>query len=96
MGPAYNSLVDGYVVNPDPTPLPTNNNGGATMGAVMGPSPQNTAAAADLQGTPPLTGTHNTPLHVAFLGIIALAVIYLLRKGGFHGMVAGRASLGGR
>lgn len=88
---AFNALIDdGYTAAPDPGPPPTDNNAGATMGAVMGPAPH----AAAIQGTPPLTGRHNTPLHVAFLGLIALGIVILLRKAGFRFAVAG--SLGGR
>lgn len=95
-GTAFNALVDGYVTNPDPGPVPTDSNAGATRGAMMGPSPANTASAADLQGTPPLTGSHNTPLHVAFLGLLALGVVILLRKAGFRFSVAGNIGVGGR
>jgi hypothetical protein len=65
----------------------------------MGPSPADTAAApnaAAIQGTPPLLGAHNTPLHVAFLGLVALALVILLRKLGFRFSVAGNLGLGGR
>lgn len=92
-GTAYNALTDGFVLNPDPTPPPTSDNGNATMGADMGPSPANAAA---VQGTPPLTGQHNTPLQVAFLGLVAFGVIVLLRKAGFRFSVAGKLSGGGR
>ena len=95
-GTAFNALTDGFVMNPDPGPVPTSDNGGATLGAVMGPTTTGNAAAADLQGTPPLTGSHNTPLQVAFLGLIALGVIILLRKAGFRFSVAGKLSAGGR
>lgn len=93
-GTAFNALVDGYVANPDPGPLPTNNNGGATMGAVMGPAPDDTSSAAAIQGTPPLTGRHNTPLHVAFLGLVALGVVILLRVAGFRFSGAGNIGVG--
>lgn len=92
---AYNPLND-YLVVPDPGPPPTASNGGATRGAGMGPSPAQTASAADLQGTPPFFGAHNTPLHVALLGLIALGVVILLRKAGFRFAFAGRVSAGGR
>lgn len=95
-GTAFNTLMDSYVTSPSPGPVPTADNGGATLGAGMGPSPAGAAAAADLQGTPPLFGGHNLPLHVAIIGLIAFAVIILLRKAGFRGMVAGRVSVGGR
>ncbi|HET9721119.1 MAG TPA: hypothetical protein VFP55_13645 [Solirubrobacteraceae bacterium] len=92
---AFNALLDGYATSPDPGPLPTDSNGGATMGATMGPT--GTAAhIASLQGTPPYTGPHNTPLQVAFLGLIALGVVILLRKAGFRFSVAGKLSAGGR
>jgi hypothetical protein len=93
-GTAWNTLTDGYVSAPNPGPLPTGDNGGATMGAVMGPTAAGNAAA--VQGTPPLTGSHNTPLQVAFLGLVALGVIILLRKAGFRFAVAGKLGAGGR
>lgn len=86
---AYNPLVDGVAYGPISAPN-VNNNAGATPGAVMGPSPANTQAAASLQGTRPLGGVHNTPLHVAFLGITALLIVWLLRKAGFSFSVAGK------
>lgn len=90
---AFNSLLDYGVTAPDPGPVPTGSNGGATMGASMGPSPANAAAAGNV-GRPPYTGAHNTALQVAFLGVVAFAVIVLLRKAGFRfGFVAG-ASVG--
>lgn len=92
-GSAFNGLVDGFAFNPDPTPVATTDNANATMGAVMGPSPANAAA---VQGTPPLTGAHNTPLQVAFLGLVALGVIVLLRRAGFRFSVAGKLAAGGR
>jgi hypothetical protein len=90
---AFNSLTDGYVTSPDPGPPPSDSNAGATRGATMGPNVSGVHISA-LQGTPPLTGAHNTPLHVAFLGIVALLVVILLRKAGFRFSVAG--SIGGR
>jgi hypothetical protein len=92
---AFNALVDGYVTSPPPGPPPTDSNGGATAGAAMGPSIPGTHVA-DLQGTPPLTGSHNTPLQVAFLGMIALIVVIALRKLGFRFSMAGKLSAGGR
>lgn len=91
---AFNPLVDYGVSAPDPGPPPTDSNAGATRGAGMGPSPVQVANAADLQGIPPYTGAHNTPLQVAFLGLVALAVVILLRKLGFGFAVAGRLSAG--
>jgi hypothetical protein len=88
-GTAFNALLDYSVQTPDPG-VPTDNNAGATRGAEMGPSPDNTQSYADLQGTRPLTGAHNTPLHVAFLGLVALGIVILLRKLGFGFSVAGR------
>lgn len=92
---AFNALLDydAYMQTPDPGPVSTDTNSGATMGAVMGPSPAN---AHMVQGTPPLTGAHNTPLQVAFLGLVALGIIILLRKAGFRFSVAGKLSAGGR
>lgn len=88
MATAYNALVDGYVTSPSPGPLPTDNNANATMGASMGPNLSARAAASI--GTPPLTGQHNTPLQVGFLGLIALGIVILLRKLGFRFSVAGK------
>jgi hypothetical protein len=93
-GTSFNTLVDGYVTSPNPGPLPTSDNANSTMGAVMGPTPAGSAAA--VQGTPPLTGSHNTPLQVGFLGLVALGVIILLRKAGFRFAVAGKIGAGGR
>lgn len=65
------------------------------MGATMGPSLTG-ADAASVQGTPPLTGSHNTPLQVGFLGLVALAIVILLRKLGFRFALAGKVGVGGR
>lgn len=92
---AFNPLMDSWLAAPDPGPPPTGSDGGATRGADMGPTPQGNAAAADLVGRPPLTGTHNAPLHVALLGLVALGVIILLRRAGFRFAVVGRVSAGG-
>ncbi|HWD76345.1 MAG TPA: hypothetical protein VG371_14485 [Solirubrobacteraceae bacterium] len=91
---AFNALVDGYAANPAPAP-PTDSNAGATMGASMGPSLAG-QHVADLQGMPPLTGNHNTPLQVAFLGLVALGIVILLRRAGFRFSLAGKLSAGGR
>lgn len=90
---AFNALTDGYVMSPDPGPPAADNNSGATMGAVMGPSPANAAAS---QGVPPLTGSHNTPLQVGFLGLLALGVVILLHMAGFRfsGAAGGKFSVG--
>lgn len=92
----FNPLMDSYVTAPSPGPVPTGDNGGSTMGASMGPTAAGGAAIADLQGTPPLTGSHNTPLQVAFLGLLALGIIILLRKAGFRFSFAGKIAAGGR
>lgn len=91
---AFNPLSDGYVSSPDPGPVPTDNNAGATMGATMGPNVTGGVNVAAMQGTRPLTGPHNIPLHVALLGLIAFGVVVLLRKAGFKFSFAG--SVGGR
>jgi hypothetical protein len=90
---AFNALTDGYVTSPDPGPPDSGSNSGATRGAVMGPSPANVAA---LQGTPPLTGAHNTPLQVGFIGLIALGIVILLHMAGFRfsGAAGGKFSVG--
>jgi hypothetical protein len=80
----YNALMDGYATAPDPGPPP---DAGATVSSV-GPH------IADVQGSPPLTGAHNIPLHVGFLGILALAVVVFLRLVGFRFSVAGRIGSG--
>lgn len=95
-GTAFNALVDGYVATPNPGPLPTDNNAGATQGAVMGPNVSagvsaNTSASV---GSPPYTGMHNTPLHVAFLGLLALGIIILLRRAGFRFSAVGKLGVG--
>lgn len=92
---AINSLVDGWASAPDPGPVPTDTNAGATLGATMGPNLTNQNAAS-VQGTPPLTGAHNTPLQVGFLGLIALGIVILLRRLGFRFSVAGKVAAGGR
>lgn len=93
---AFNALVDGWSTAPNPGPPPADSNAGATMGAGMGPTPAAVANAADLQGLPPLTGAHNTPLQVAFLGLIALGIVILLRRAGFRFSFAGKVAAGGR
>jgi hypothetical protein len=91
---AFNALTDGFVSAPAPA-APTESNAGATMGAAMGPSPsQMGQTIADLQGTPPLTGEHNIPLHVGFLGVLALTVVIVLRLLGFKFSAAGNLGVG--
>lgn len=91
---AFNTLIDGYVESPYPGAPPTDNNAGATMGATMGPNLSGQVAAGLSVGSPPLTGPHNTVLHVAFLGLLALAVLVLLRKAGFRFSYTGRIGRG--
>lgn len=86
---AFNQLVDGITYGTQATPA-FNNNAGATAGAVMGPSPANTNAAASLQGSRPLTGPHNTPLHIAAIALAALLVLWAVRHAGFSFAVAGK------
>lgn len=88
---AFNALTDGYVTAPAPVGDLAGTNSGATMGASMGPWVGG-GSAADVQGVPPLSGSHNTPLQVAFLGLAALAVVILLRFLGFR--FSGTASVG--
>jgi hypothetical protein len=91
---AWNALTDGYVSAPEPAP-PAESNAGATQGATMGPHPSQMGAhIAELQGTPPLTGEHNLPLHVGFLGLLALGVVILLRMLGFNFSGAGKIGIG--
>lgn len=91
---AFNQLIDGYVESPYPGQPPFDNNAGATMGASSGPNLTGTAAASLSVGSSPLTGPHNTVLHVAFLGLLALAVLVLLRKAGFRFSYTGRIGRG--
>jgi hypothetical protein len=88
---AFNALTDGYVSAPEPTAPPSSSdNAGATSGAAMGPSPSQMGPnIAALQGMPPLTGDHNIPLQVGFLGILALGVVIALRLLGFKFSAAG-------
>jgi hypothetical protein len=86
---AFNSLIDGVAFGNQPPPA-YDNNGAATPGSVAGPSPTNTQAAAQLQGTRPLTGAHNTPLHVGAIALAALLVLWGLRHAGFSFSVAGK------
>ena len=91
---AFNPLTDGYVSAPEPAP-PSESNAGATMGATMGPSPSQMGPhIADLQGTSPLLGSQNIPLHVGFLGLLALGVVMLLRLLGFKFSAAGNLGVG--
>jgi len=85
---AFNALMD-YQVSA-PNPVPYDNNAGATQGASAGPNLTGTAAATLSVGSAPLTGPHNTVLHVAFLGLVSLGVLFLLSKLGFRFSYAGR------
>lgn len=88
---AFNALVDGYVGAPMPAPPPVGPDGAGNM--TVGPAPsQGGLRISDLQGVPPLRGDHNIPLQVAFLGLVALAVVITLRLLGFK--FSGTAALG--
>lgn len=92
---AFNSLLDYGVTAPAPAP-PYDSNGNATAGASMGPAPAQTGVhIAALQGTPPLRGEHNIPLHVAFLGLLALGLVVALRYMGFRFSAVGKIGVGG-
>lgn len=88
---AFNALVDGWVTSPDPGSPAADGNTPALAG-----TPTAVPHAHQVQGIPPLTGAHNTPLQVAFLGLVALAVVMLLRWAGFRFSFAGKVSGGGR
>jgi hypothetical protein len=83
---AFNALMDtGYgPVAPAPAPPPA-------QGSVQSPIGPH---IADMQGMRPLTGDHNIPLHVGFLGLLALTVVVFLRLIGFRFAVAGRIGTG--
>jgi hypothetical protein len=92
---AYNALMDGYVTSPDPGPPPTDSNGGATAGASVGPHPSQMGPhISALQGMPPLNGAHNIPLHVGVLGILALALVIVIRLLGFRFSAVGKIGAG--
>lgn len=87
---AFNTLTDGYVASPAPAPPPTDM---SAAGGIVGPSPgQAGPRISDLQGIRPLSGNHNIPLQVGFLGIVALVVVIGIRLLGFK--FSGTASLG--
>lgn len=89
MQSAYNALVDfGYGSSPDPGPVP--GPVGGDVHSSVGPH------IADVQGVPPIFGDHNIPLHVAFLGIAALAIVVGLRLLGFRFSGAAGVGIGGR
>ena len=82
-GAAYNSLIDGgYDFAPQPTGAPP-----VEAAAAAGMPAVNAAA---VQGTRPLTGLHNTPLHMALFGALMVLVLIGLRKSGFGFSVVGR------
>jgi len=93
------TLLD-YTVNAS-SPAPPTGGGAATPGpysqATVGRSLDagvTVGVANQPVGTSPLTGVHNTPLHVAVVGIGALAAIVLMHKWGFRLVSVGR--YGGR
>lgn len=73
---AANPLIDGYVwASSAPSRAPS-----ASQQA-----PQVlTSSASDAQGTRPLGGAHNTPLHIAVLLLLAVAGIWGLHAAGFR------------
>lgn len=81
---APNPLHDEWAYGITATQVPWNSNGGVTAGSPAGPSPAGARSAAQLQGTAPLTGPHNTPLHIAVIGVLALLVLWGLHKAGFR------------
>lgn len=85
---AFNALMDSSLLAPEPAPPPGPDQGTATGPAHMG------IHIADLQGTPPLRGDHNIPLHVGFLGILALGVVVVLRLLGFRFSAVGQIATG--
>jgi hypothetical protein len=83
---AFNALIDGYGYGANPAPPdPTQ---GQTNSPAFAPH------AGAIQGTPPLFGPHNTPLHVGLLGVAALLIVIGLRLAGFRFSVAGNLGRG--
>lgn len=87
--PGPTSLLDGYAPA-SPAPPPT---GGGPV--TPGRYSQATVGTTQPVGTAPITGTHNTPLHVAAWGLGSLAFIILMHKWGFRLVSVGRYG-GGR
>lgn len=92
--PGPTSILDGVVNTSAPAPT-----GGGSV--TPGPYSQATTGRAyalpslgQQVGTAPLSGTHNTSLHVAGWGIGSLALIILMHKWGFRLVSVGK--YGGR
>jgi hypothetical protein len=86
---ANTAILDGLVSSPAPPSA-----GQATIAA---PASQlaGTNLAASVQGSAPLGGIHNTPLHIALWGASAVGVILFMHKMGFRLLSVGRYG-GGR
>ena len=87
--PGPTSLLDGYAPA-SPAPPPTG--GGAVT---PGRYSQASVGALAPVGTAPITGSHNTSLHVAMWGLGSLGFIILMHKWGFRLVSVGRYG-GGR
>jgi len=86
--PGPTSLLDGYA--PASPPPPT---GGGNV--TPGPYSQAVVGTGQPVGTAPMTGSHNTVLHVAVWGLGSLGFIILMHKWGFRLVSVGRYG-GGR
>lgn len=86
-------LLD-YVAGAPVAPAPPTGGGPVTPGPYGQPLNYSAGNTTGPVGTAPLTGTHNTSLHVAAWGIGALALIVLMHQWGFHLVSVGK--FGGR
>lgn len=57
---------------------------GAGQAAVPGTGPMGAGNVSAVQGTGPITGLHNTPLHVSGILLGALALIVMFNVAGFR------------
>lgn len=80
---AYNPLIDGVSYT-----SPGMSSSRSTYAGT--PQPVATGTTASVQGMAPLTGRHNTPLHLAMLGVLAILVLWGLRALGFEFVATGR------
>lgn len=80
---AYNPLIDGVAYAATP-PAPAD--------AQQQVTPTQNVSA--MQGTLPLSGPHNTPLHVAVIAIVALLVVIGIRALDFRFSAIGKIGKG--